>query len=350
MKNLSLILTTAVLSALALYSQIDLKNTNTFSAEMTSSFKINAQKFNIKFSSPEEENYRLSVFNQSFNLIQEINSNPELTFKAGVNKLAYMTDAEIKIKFLGARISQEGREILDKNRKIYPENNLKSSIDWRTKNVIVDEVQDQKDCGACWAFQALGPSEGSYNQKYSPETPRKFSEQQLLDCATDREDSCETGENMFTPFTYMENSAGLTDLHHYPYVAVRSDKCDTQRIINPAGFVSHSSVGAGANRLRAALNQNIIAAGFPVSRSWALYQGGIFNDSRCELDLIGLHAIIVTGYDQDAGYFTIKNSWGADWGDKGYIKMAMPRNNWQRGPCGIVGWGPTTIRIDATAE
>lgn len=37
--------------------------------------------------------------------------------------------------------------------------------------------------------------------------------------------------------------------------------------------------------------------------------------------LIGGHAVLAVGYDNSTQHFIIRNSWGADWGDKGYFYM-----------------------------
>jgi Papain family cysteine protease len=35
----------------------------------------------------------------------------------------------------------------------------------------------------------------------------------------------------------------------------------------------------------------------------------------------GLHAVLAVGFDDDRGVFTVRNSWGIRWGDKGYVDV-----------------------------
>ena len=46
------------------------------------------------------------------------------------------------------------------------------------------------------------------------------------------------------------------------------------------------------------------------------------------------HAVLVTGYGVTSNgdeYYMVKNSWGDDWGEDGYVRMARNRHN----ICGI---------------
>ncbi len=37
--------------------------------------------------------------------------------------------------------------------------------------------------------------------------------------------------------------------------------------------------------------------------------------------VVGGHAVMCVGYDDQAQQFTIRNSWGTQWGQNGYFKM-----------------------------
>ena len=52
------------------------------------------------------------------------------------------------------------------------------------------------------------------------------------------------------------------------------------------------------------------------SEGWVNYVSGIYS---CQSNCVINHAVLVVGYDED--YWLIKNSWGSNWGDNGYIKV-----------------------------
>jgi cathepsin F len=67
-----------------------------------------------------------------------------------------------------------------------------------------------------------------------------------------------------------------------------------------------------------------------------LYEGGVLTSGLLGCDGHSLdHAVLVTGYGNgglitSVDFWNVKNSWGADWGEKGYFRL-------QRGVglCGI---------------
>ena len=75
------------------------------------------------------------------------------------------------------------------------------------------------------------------------------------------------------------------------------------------------------------------------------YQGGIFggcpDTAANEVD----HAITVVGYGTDNGqdYWLIKNSWGPNWGENGFIRIERGVNM-----CGI-GYAMATVSCESVA-
>jgi len=63
--------------------------------------------------------------------------------------------------------------------------------------------------------------------------------------------------------------------------------------------------------------------------AWQFYTGGIFQASQCGTDID--HCVQLTGYSPTQGaYWILKNSWGTDWGNNGYIFLQYGQN-----ACGI---------------
>jgi C1A family cysteine protease len=90
--------------------------------------------------------------------------------------------------------------------------------------------------------------------------------------------------------------------------------------------------------LRAVAFEGPVAIGYHAADGFEHYTSGIYNGTgKCNntADHVN-HAVVVVGYNHEqvngtnVNYWIIKNSWGKDWGERGYFNMVRGVNM-----CGI---------------
>jgi C1A family cysteine protease len=73
-----------------------------------------------------------------------------------------------------------------------------------------------------------------------------------------------------------------------------------------------------------------LAQGYPFVFGFTVYDGfesdqvaasGVLNMPSSSEQVVGGHAVLCVGYDEPARRFIVRNSWGEDWGLKGYFTM-----------------------------
>jgi len=94
-----------------------------------------------------------------------------------------------------------------------------------------------------------------------------------------------------------------------------------------------SGISTTESAILTQLNSGPVALALAVDMStWNTYAGGVLDTCGSAVN----HGILVVGYgtDSDSGqdYFKIKNSWGPDWGENGYLRLL--RNG--KGFCSIL--------------
>ena len=89
-----------------------------------------------------------------------------------------------------------------------------------------------------------------------------------------------------------------------------------------------------AASMKASLVNGPLSVSIDASHSvFQYYTSGILADAKkCGTRLD--HAVIVVGWGVESGteYWTVRNSWGSSWGEKGYIRMAIIDGT---GVCGV---------------
>ncbi len=216
-----------------------------------------------------------------------------------------------------------------------PTRDLPASFDWRDVTGC-PPVRNQASCGSCWAFGTVGAFECAIMIRDNVEAD--LSEQWLVSCNQDGW-GCEGGwwaHNYHTGLR--EDPCGGSG-------AVMEDECPYAAADLPCGcpypheywldswgYVYQSGVAQPWQIKQAILEHGPISVGVAVDDAFQAYNGGIFNAcTATELN----HAIVLVGWEDDesgySGVWILRNSWGPNWGEDGYMRI--------RYGCDRVGYG-----------
>ena len=113
---------------------------------------------------------------------------------------------------------------------------------------------------------------------------------------------------------------------------LKISKCKTCSIVEGTNINDCFEITSGDSEgLVYSLSKQPISVGIQADTvAFQHYGGGVFSDSKCYSGQID-HGVLLVAYDKDT--MTIKNSWGPDWGDNGYITIA--RTDDDIGICGV---------------
>jgi len=110
--------------------------------------------------------------------IKTYNAREGKTVTLGHNKFSDYTDEEYR-----SMLNYKPRPDQSRAQVTYLDaSNAPDSIDWRELGAV-NEVQDQANCGSCWAFSAIAQMEGQHFVQSGELL--KLSEQQCVDCDPD---------------------------------------------------------------------------------------------------------------------------------------------------------------------
>ncbi|KAL8494495.1 hypothetical protein ACS0TY_025339 [Phlomoides rotata] len=280
-----------------------------------------------------EKDKRFLIFKENLQYVDEQNALPNRTFKLGLNRFADLTNDEYRKAYLGTKTDARRRfsgKVSDRYKPKVGES-LPDSIDWREKGAIVP-VKDQGSCGSCWAFSTIVAVEG-INQIVTGDLI-SLSEQELVDCDRSYNEGC-NGGLMDYAFQFIIKNGGIDSDEDYPYTG-RDGQCDQNRknarVVSIDSYEDVTPYDESALK-KAAANQPISVAIEAGGRDFQLYDSGIFT-GQCGLDLD--HGVGVVGYGTENGvdYWIVRNSWGAYWGEEGYLRMQRNVKS-KAGLCGI---------------
>ncbi|MCU0587949.1 MAG: hypothetical protein MUF52_07310 [Syntrophobacteraceae bacterium] len=203
---------------------------------------------------------------------------------------------------------------------------LPTGLDWRSYYgaSYVTPVRDQGDCGSCWAFATTAAMESKILMAdNTPGFDLDLAEQILVSCGTAGD--CDAGGWISDASDFLRNT-GLPLETCFPYTATNND-C-SRACSRWQSYTYHISgyrwIAYGYPTLAALKNAlylyGPVVTTMDVYTDFYNYETGVY--SRTTGSYEGGHAILLVGYDDGAQCFIAKNSWGLDWGERGYFRIA----------------------------
>ncbi|CAD5325205.1 unnamed protein product [Arabidopsis thaliana] len=272
------------------------------------------------------------------------------SYKLKLNKFADLTINEFKNAYTGSNIKHhrmlQGPKRGSKQFMYDHENlsKLPSSVDWRKKGAVT-EIKNQGKCGSCWAFSTVAAVEGI--NKIKTNKLVSLSEQELVDCDTKQNEGC-NGGLMEIAFEFIKKNGGITTEDSYPYEGI-DGKCDASKDNGVLVTIDgHEDVPENDENalLKAVANQPVSVAIDAGSSDFQFYSEGVFTGS-CGTELN--HGVAAVGYGSERGkkYWIVRNSWGAEWGEGGYIKIEREIDE-PEGRCGIAMEASYPIKLSSS--
>lgn len=340
-------------------------------ADIHSNFKDFKHKFGKKYQHEKEENLRFEIFKKNWEKSEEMNDftrkhDPHNNLEFGINKFFDMDDDEFKKYYLTLRpetlielpnlkvfknefIKDDTVSVLSKytsspqerfhdidfrqnknnfeiaNTNLISQENINSDkylnyVDLK----FVSQVKDQLKCGSCYAHATTSAIESLYLIKKKIEV--SLSEQELISC-----DNTPVVGNFGCDGGYLTNSFdyckknGIGTEKNNPYQA-KVSSCSKNFLEEnyPISGYYNWNLSDKENTMKDALKQYGPAAITLDATPFKYYKKGII-DSTVKCTTTINHAVLLVGYGIDSvtgmKYWIIKNSWGKNWGEDGFVRI-----------------------------
>jgi TolA-binding protein len=185
-------------------------------------------------------------------------------------------------------------------------------------------IRNQGACGSCWAFGAVGALESS--NAIINGAKIDLSEQHAMTCSGGG--NCSGG--WYTPvYEWLAGGKdGLRTESQVPYQAANG-KCSangkTPYEVQAWGWVDPYSIQPSVASLKSSIcKYGPVAAAVAATPAFIAYSGGTFDEkSKTTVN----HAVVLVGWDDSRNAWLLRNSWGTNWGEDGYMWIDYGSNS-----------------------
>ena len=272
-----------------------------------------------------EYQLRLAIFLTTMRYVNDFNRASH-KFTLSLNHLSALTPTEYRAMLGVLPGSPAAAEAPAKATVSAPD-----SIDWREKNVV-NPIKDQAQCGSCWSFSAIQTAESASAIRSG--TLIAFSESNLIDCCT-KCFGC-SGGWPYAALDYILDQQGgqFMSESDYPYAPIQRscayDKTKRVGLITDYYRVKNGSEDELKEKVATYGPASVCVDASPAS--FQQYSSGIYESAECWKVFLN-HGVGCVGYGAEGAdeYWIIRNSWGAEWGEQGYMRLARNKDNM----CGV---------------
>jgi len=274
---------------------------------------------NKKYDTMDDEHRRFSLFLEN---LKQADRRNDLELRAGgsaqhgITHLSDLSQAEFEATFLTADVSK-----MERSNSVFrvarPVDTTAGLVNW--SGVYTTPVKNQGYCGSCWAFSATEQIESDSMRTLG--TSYILSPEQITQCAHVAQ-GCGGGWTEVA-YKYVTNAGGIVTESNYPYTketyAGVTGTCNADPASNAVIGVKGYTTIQGESQMASYVQTTGPLSVCLDANNWNSYTGGIMAVCGKSVD----HCVQAVGVDASSGgYWIVRNSWGTDWGESGYIRLA----------------------------
>jgi len=223
-----------------------------------------------------------------------------------------------------------------------PETHIWNNVDGVNYLTNLKNQHIPQYCGSCWAHAATSAVSDRIKIARKAQWPDiNIAPQVLISCSGD--DGCHGGE-AYNAFEWMAKNE-ITDETCSIYRARGHDNgqecsqmttcencmpgepCFAQDNYKVYGTELYGKVSGEEAMMQEIVQRGPIACGIAVPEDLETYNGGIYEDTTGDMEIV--HDISIVGYGVEDGkkFWTVRNSWGTHFGEEGFVRVIRGTNN-----------------------